>query len=260
MTRGRRRPVSDDDDRGDDEKRPPAHAVASSTPAHPRWRSCNVPAHELRPARRRRGPRVGRGAAHRAGASRRCRRGSTRSSSSTTRAPTARPKPRCALARRPRRGRAPRRVTAASARPSRRATARARRVPAPPRDAFVVMAGDGQMDPRDLPALVASGRARRGRLRQGQPLRAPRHRRARCRAARRLGGLVFSWATARAIGMPISDSQCGYTAIARDACARLDLDALWPRYGYPNDLLVAARPSRRFASPRSRFEPCTPTR
>jgi hypothetical protein len=55
--------------------------------------------------------------------------------------------------------------------------------------------------------------------------------------ARRLGGRVFSWATARAIGVPISDSQCGYTAITRAACARLDLDALWPRYGYPNDLL-----------------------
>ncbi len=55
--------------------------------------------------------------------------------------------------------------------------------------------------------------------------------------ARRLGGRVFSWATSRAIGIPVSDSQCGYTALSRAACARLNLDALWPRFGYPNDLL-----------------------
>ena len=54
---------------------------------------------------------------------------------------------------------------------------------------------------------------------------------------RRLGGLAFSWATARAIGVPLSDSQCGYSALAAGASERLDLDALWPRYGYPNDLL-----------------------
>ena len=108
--------------------------------------------------------------------------------------------------------------------------------PGGPRDAFVVMAGDGQMDPADLPSLVepvARGDAdyvKGDRFRRADTARA-------MPAGRRLGGRVFSWATGRAIGVPISDSQCGYTAIARDACARLDLAALWPRYGYPNDLL-----------------------
>jgi hypothetical protein len=61
--------------------------------------------------------------------------------------------------------------------------------------------------------------------------------------ARYAGGVVFSRLTSLAIGQEITDSQCGYTAIAREACARLDLGALWPRYGYPNDLLamLAAR-------------------
>jgi dolichol-phosphate mannosyltransferase len=64
--------------------------------------------------------------------------------------------------------------------------------------------------------------------------------------ARRLGGEVFSRLTSIAIGRPVHDSQCGYTAVARAACAQLDLDALWPRYGYPNDLLshLAARDLR----------------
>jgi glycosyltransferase involved in cell wall biosynthesis len=105
-----------------------------------------------------------------------------------------------------------------------------------PRDAFVVMAGDGQMDPRDLPPLlgpIAEGRAdyvKGDRFRWRGVL-------ATMPPARLLGGLTLSWATARAIGVPISDSQCGYTAIARAACERLDLDRLWPGYGYPNDLL-----------------------
>jgi glycosyltransferase involved in cell wall biosynthesis len=104
------------------------------------------------------------------------------------------------------------------------------------RDAFAVMAGDGQMDPADLAAIVtpvATGAAdyvKGDRFASDETVRA-------MPAARRLGGLVFSWATSLAIGVPISDSQCGYTAIARSACATLDLGGLWPGYGYPNDLL-----------------------
>lgn len=104
------------------------------------------------------------------------------------------------------------------------------------RDIFVVMAGDGQMDPRDLPSLVAPIASGEAEYVKGNRF----HTWGVARAmppARLFGGLVLSWATSRAIGVPVSDSQCGYTAIAREACAQLDLDALWPRYGYPNDLL-----------------------
>lgn len=105
-----------------------------------------------------------------------------------------------------------------------------------PRDVFVVMAGDGQMDPRDLPAVVdpvARGEAdyvKGDRFCWRDTLRA-------MPATRRLGGFAFSWLTSRAIGVRVRDSQCGYTALAREAWARLDVDALWPGYGYPNDLL-----------------------
>jgi glycosyltransferase involved in cell wall biosynthesis len=105
-----------------------------------------------------------------------------------------------------------------------------------PRDAFVVMAGDGQMDPADLPAVVAPIARGEADYVKGDRFRGPGAARS-MPLGRRVGGRVFSWATGLAIGVPISDSQCGYTAIAREACARLDRAALWPRYGYPNDLL-----------------------
>jgi glycosyltransferase involved in cell wall biosynthesis len=103
-------------------------------------------------------------------------------------------------------------------------------------DVFVVMAGDGQMDPRDLPWLVTPVARDRAEYVKGDRFRTPDVARA-MPPMRLIGGLVLSWTTSHAIGVSVSDSQCGYTAIAGHACARLDLDALWPRYGYPNDLL-----------------------
>jgi glycosyltransferase involved in cell wall biosynthesis len=103
------------------------------------------------------------------------------------------------------------------------------------RDA-VVMAGDGQMDPRDLPALVDPVVEGVADYVKGDRFQSREHR-APMPVARFVGGRLFSVATSVAIGRRISDSQCGYTAISRAACAKLDLDGLWPRYGYPNDLL-----------------------
>jgi glycosyltransferase involved in cell wall biosynthesis len=104
------------------------------------------------------------------------------------------------------------------------------------RDAFVVMAGDGQMDPADLPRLVRPVALDVADYVKGDRFHSADSARA-MPPARRLGGRVFSWLTSRAIGVDVSDSQCGYTALARSACAALDLDDLWPGYGYPNDLL-----------------------
>jgi len=108
--------------------------------------------------------------------------------------------------------------------------------PGGPNDAFVVMAGDAQMDPADLARVAAPiARGEAGYV-KGDRFGAPDVARVMPRA-RLVGGKALSWLTSRAIGVRVRDSQCGYTAIARWACARLDLDGLWPRYGYPNDLL-----------------------
>ncbi len=116
--------------------------------------------------------------------------------------------------------------------------------PGSPRDAFVVMAGDGQMDPADLFAMV--GPIVRGEADYVKGNRFDSHDSGAMPLGRRVAGEALSLATSRVTRLAIHDSQCGYTAIARAACARLDLAAIWPGYGYPNDLLahLAARKLR----------------
>lgn len=112
-----------------------------------------------------------------------------------------------------------------------------------PQDAFVVMAGDGQMAPEDLDAVagpVLRGEAdyvKGNRFAGGEARRhMPR--------GRYLGGQVFSWATSLAVGMRVTDTQCGYTALSRAAAEQLRLDSLWPRYGYPNDMIARVLEAR----------------
>jgi glycosyltransferase involved in cell wall biosynthesis len=106
-------------------------------------------------------------------------------------------------------------------------------------DVVCVMAGDGQMDPADLETLagaVARGEvdyAKANRLVTGQAWNLmPR--------TRYLGNAMLSLLTKIASGYwHIADSQSGYTAIGRNTLAQLDLDRLYERYGFPNDMLVS---------------------
>jgi glycosyltransferase involved in cell wall biosynthesis len=107
-------------------------------------------------------------------------------------------------------------------------------------DVVVVMDGDGQMDPDDLPALltpVCSGRAdlAKGFRFDGLVPRGPMP------FVRIVGNHVLSAATriAGSYGDRL-DAQCGYTAITAEALARLPLQQLFPRYGFPNDLVLRA--------------------
>ncbi len=105
-------------------------------------------------------------------------------------------------------------------------------------DVAVVMAGDGQMDPADLGALLAPIGRGEADYTKGDRLAWPDVAR-RMPLTRLVGNHALSVLTRAATGLPVHDSQCGYTALTRTAASRLRLDRIWPRYGYPNDLLAA---------------------
>ncbi len=100
-----------------------------------------------------------------------------------------------------------------------------------------VMAADGQMDPDDLPDLLAPLVAGEADYVKGNRLSCPTGRRA-MPWHRWLGNLLFSSLTRRALGVDVQDSQCGYAAMNRRTKQTLDWDRLWKGYGYPNDLLA----------------------
>jgi glycosyltransferase involved in cell wall biosynthesis len=113
-----------------------------------------------------------------------------------------------------------------------------RRVLALGLDAAVVMAGDGQMDPADLPALLEPLVDGRADYAKGNRFLHPDVWR-EMPFTRLAGNVLLSLATKVVSGYwRVFDSQCGYTAITRRALAMLDLDGVFPRYGYPNDLLA----------------------
>ena len=105
-------------------------------------------------------------------------------------------------------------------------------------DVVCVMAADSQMDPDDLEGIalpVVRGEveyAKANRLVSGQAWEViPR--------SRYLGNAMLSFLTKIASGYwHIADSQSGYTAASREILDQLDLERIYPRYGFPNDMLV----------------------
>lgn len=105
-------------------------------------------------------------------------------------------------------------------------------------DCAVVMAGDAQMDPYDLPKIldpVVSGEvdySKGNRLFTGEAFK-------KIPKIRYFGNSILSLLTKIASGYwHIADSQSGYTAINKKALNLIDWDKMYKRYGQPNDLLV----------------------
>jgi glycosyltransferase involved in cell wall biosynthesis len=102
----------------------------------------------------------------------------------------------------------------------------------------VVMAGDAQMDPEDLPQLldpVVDGEvdySKGNRLFTGKAWEIIPKR-------RYLGNAVLSFLTKIASGYwHVADSQSGYGAVNLEVLKTIDLDRIYKRYGMPNDFLV----------------------
>lgn len=105
-------------------------------------------------------------------------------------------------------------------------------------DVAVVMAGDAQMDPNDLPALLTpvaldeTDYSKGNRLISGEAFK-------KIPKVRYFGNAVLSLLTKIASGYwHIADSQTGYTAINAKALKAIDWKKMYKRYGQPNDLLV----------------------
>jgi glycosyltransferase involved in cell wall biosynthesis len=105
-------------------------------------------------------------------------------------------------------------------------------------DVSVIMNADFQMDPADLPGMlqpVCAGECdytKGNRLFRGESWgMIPKH--------RYIGNSFLSFFTKIASGYwHVADSQSGYTAISLTALKAIDLDALYPQYGIPNDMLI----------------------
>ncbi|MBM4291369.1 MAG: glycosyltransferase [Deltaproteobacteria bacterium] len=101
----------------------------------------------------------------------------------------------------------------------------------------VVVGADAQMDPGEMGRLLSALDAGADYV-KGERFSHPEVR-ARMPAARYWGGRALSLLTGLVAGLPaLTDAQCGYTALRLSLLSALPVDALYPRYGFPNDLLL----------------------
>jgi len=104
-------------------------------------------------------------------------------------------------------------------------------------DIAVVMGADNQMDPEDMGVILLPLLQGTADYVVGNRLGWPQGWRA-FPPVRLFGVVTLAAMTRWATGLKgIVDAQSGYTAITTHALERIDLDALYTRYGFPNDML-----------------------
>ncbi|UCD92977.1 MAG: glycosyltransferase family 2 protein [Methanobacteriota archaeon] len=104
-------------------------------------------------------------------------------------------------------------------------------------DIVAVMAGDGQMDPAQLPRLldpIAEGKAdysKGNRLLSSRLKEMPK--------GRIRGNALLTFMTKISSGYyDVMDPQNGYTAVSKEALTTINLDRIYTGYGYCNDILI----------------------
>ncbi|OGD56663.1 ribonuclease BN [Candidatus Berkelbacteria bacterium RBG_13_40_8] len=105
-------------------------------------------------------------------------------------------------------------------------------------DVTAVMAGDAQMAAEELKSIVLPVVKKEADYVKGNRLT---YRQAWqiIPKMRYLGNSVLSLLTKIASGYwHVADSQTGYTAVSKTILEKIDLESLYPRYGFPNDMLV----------------------
>ena len=105
-------------------------------------------------------------------------------------------------------------------------------------DIIVKMDGDNQMDPEQLPNLVEPIIEGRADYTKGNRLLSPEYRRGMTKW-RFFGNSILTLLTKIGAGYwQMMDPQNGYTAISMRVLKGINLDSIYPYYGYCNDILV----------------------
>ena len=105
-------------------------------------------------------------------------------------------------------------------------------------DITVVMGGDAQMDPLDMPNLLDGILTGEADYVKGNRL-SIKSRYNPMPKIRIFGNTILTLLTRIVSGYrQLNDSQCGYTAINKRALESIPLDFLYKGYGYPNDILT----------------------
>ena len=110
-------------------------------------------------------------------------------------------------------------------------------------DILVVVAGDGQHDPREISKIVEPALNGNADYVVGNRLNSSLHE-TDMAIFRYVGNRILSQVTQALTGLEVKDSQCGFTAITREALEKFNLERVTNTWGVPNEFLFECASQR----------------